>query len=138
MYKQITNKTGIKTFKIFSYHSNLYDYDLAKHVIILNDWFDESAETNFNSFVRDRKSTANPNAILINGKGNNQNSNNSVIVPKATFNVKKNKKYRKGFTDYYNLDDFLKDIPRTTKDGKRKNKKAIVENDSSSSESDFD
>jgi ABC-type dipeptide/oligopeptide/nickel transport system ATPase component len=50
----------------------------------------------------------------------------------------KNKKYRKGFTDYYNLDDFLKDIPRTTKDGKRKNKKAIVENDSSSSESDFD
>ena len=44
--------------------------------------------------MRDRKSTANPNAILINGKGNNQNLNNSVIVPKATFNVKKNKRYR--------------------------------------------
>ena len=49
----------------------------------------------------------------------------------------RNKKYRKGFLDYYRLDEFLKDIPRTTATGQRKvikKKKA----DSSSSESDSD
>jgi hypothetical protein len=34
--------------------------------------------------------------------------------------VARDKKYRKGFLDYYNLDEFLKDIPRTTKSGLRK------------------
>jgi hypothetical protein len=34
--------------------------------------------------------------------------------------VERNKKYRKGFLEYYNLDEFLKDIPRTTKAGVRK------------------
>ena len=43
----------------------------------------------------------------------------------------RNKKYRKGWTDYYNLDTFLKDIPRTTTKGLKK-KKAIKESDSDS------
>jgi hypothetical protein len=34
--------------------------------------------------------------------------------------VARNKKYRKGFLEYYNLDVFLKNIPRTTKAGKKK------------------
>jgi len=34
--------------------------------------------------------------------------------------VARNKKYRKGFLEYYDLDVFLKDIPRTTKAGKKK------------------
>ena len=34
--------------------------------------------------------------------------------------IERNKKYRKGFLDYYDLTTFLKDIPRTTKDGRRK------------------
>lgn len=48
----------------------------------------------------------------------------------------KNKKYRKGFLDYYNLDTFLKDIPRTTKNGRKIVKKKKEESDSSSSDSD--
>jgi hypothetical protein len=43
----------------------------------------------------------------------------------------RNKKYRKGFLDYYNLDEFLKNIPRTTKDG-RKKKEVVVKSDSDS------
>jgi hypothetical protein len=34
--------------------------------------------------------------------------------------VARNKKYRKGFLEYYDLDNFLKNIPRTTKNGKKK------------------
>ena len=34
--------------------------------------------------------------------------------------VARNKKYRKGWLDYYNLDEFLKDIPRTTTTGQKK------------------
>jgi len=37
--------------------------------------------------------------------------------------VERNKKYRKGFTDYYNLDDFLKNIKRTLPVSKRRVKK---------------
>ena len=46
--------------------------------------------------------------------------------------VDRNLKYRKGFKDYYNLDTFLKDIPRTTKEGRRviKPKKEKDESDS--------
>ena len=39
--------------------------------------------------------------------------------------VKRNLKYRKGWKDYYNLDEFLKDIPRTTKDGRKKKGKNV-------------
>jgi len=46
--------------------------------------------------------------------------------------VKRNEKYRKGFLDYYNLDEFLKDIPRTTKSGLKKKNKPIYESDSDS------
>jgi hypothetical protein len=48
--------------------------------------------------------------------------------------VDRNKKYRKGFTDYYNLDEFLKDIPRTTKDGKKIKQKKVIEKDDTDSE----
>lgn len=34
--------------------------------------------------------------------------------------VSRNKKYRKGFLEYYDLDNFLKNIPRTTKNGSKK------------------
>lgn len=43
--------------------------------------------------------------------------------------VKKNEKYRKGFIGYYNLDEFLKDIPRELPK-KRGKKKEIIEESS--------
>ena len=44
--------------------------------------------------------------------------------------VEPNKKYRKGWTDYYNLKEFLKNIPRA--EAKRKTKKQIDYSDSDS------
>jgi hypothetical protein len=45
--------------------------------------------------------------------------------------TERNRKYRKGFLDYYNLDTFLKNIPRTNKNGTRKKvKKYESESDS--------
>jgi hypothetical protein len=51
--------------------------------------------------------------------------NDAVSVPLRPLiitggKVKKNEKYRKGFLEYYNLDTFLLDIPRTDSKGKRK------------------
>jgi len=61
--------------------------------------------------------------------------NDAVSVPLRPLiitggKVKKNEKYRKGFLDYYNLDEFLKNIPRTNTNGSKKKKK--VESDSES------
>jgi hypothetical protein len=44
----------------------------------------------------------------------------------------RNKKYRKGFLEYYNLDVFLKDIPRTTASGQKKKTTKAVQSDSDS------
>ena len=50
---------------------------------------------------------------------------------------KKNEKYRKGFKDFYNLDEFLKDIPRTLpKKRQPKKGKGVDNNGPSDSESD--
>ena len=47
--------------------------------------------------------------------------------------VERNKKYRKGWLDYYNLDTFLKNIPRTKTNGTRKEP---VDNDENDDDSD--
>ena len=48
--------------------------------------------------------------------------------------TEKDRKYRKGFLDYYVLDEFLKDIPRTTKEGRKviKPKKEVKKDDTDS------
>ena len=42
---------------------------------------------------------------------------------------KKNEKYRKGFKDFYNLDEFLKDIPRTLPKKRQPKKGKGIDND---------
>jgi len=50
--------------------------------------------------------------------------------------AKRNEKYRKGWKDFYNLDEFLKNIPRTLpKKRQPKKGKGIVDDGTSSSES---
>ena len=49
-------------------NKSLYDYDLAEHVMILNDWMDETFITRFNAFTQDNGDEL-PNSILINGRG---------------------------------------------------------------------
>lgn len=60
--------------------------------------------------------------------------NDAVSVPLRPLIItggktKRNEKYRKGFTDYYNLDTFLKNIPRTNNNNIRKTSKKQVESD---------
>jgi hypothetical protein len=86
---------------------------------ILNEWMGELDKDELNAIFNDATSEKLRPLIIQGGK------------------CEKNKKYRKGFTDFYNLDTFLKDIPRTTVGGKRIVRKAIkASEDSNSSDSD--
>jgi len=82
---------------------------------ILNEWASELDVDEMNAVFNDAVSVKLRPLIITGGK------------------VEKNKKYRKGFLDYYCLDTFLKDIPRTTKNGRKIIKKKKEESDSSSS-----
>jgi hypothetical protein len=69
---------------------------------ILNEWAGDLDKDELNAIFNDAVSVKLRPLIITGGK------------------VDRNKKYRKGFLDYYNLDSFLKDIPRTTSTGQRK------------------
>jgi len=69
---------------------------------IMNEWAGDLDKDELNAIFNDAVSVKMRPLIITGGK------------------VDRNKKYRKGFLDYYNLDTFLKDIPRTTNTGQRK------------------
>ena len=78
-------------------HFHEYDEDLSDHVIILNDWFDETVATQFNLYVHNNKTAHPPTSILINGKGSREifkRSNEIHETPKAFFKVDHGKRYR--------------------------------------------
>jgi hypothetical protein len=85
---------------------------------IMNEWAGDLDKDEMNAVFNDATSVKLRPLIITGGK------------------CDRNKKYRKGFLDYYNLDDFLKNIPRTTKDGRKKIVKKIKEYSSSESDSD--
>ena len=65
--------------------------------------------------------------------------NDAVAVPLRPLiitggRVARNKKYRKNWLDYYDLDTFLKDIPRTDKTGRKKKQPEIRPEDESDDE----
>lgn len=67
--------------------------------------------------------------------------NDAVSVPLRPLiitggKVARDKKYRKGWLEYYNLSEFLKSIPRMEKEKKKRKKKTEYESDSSTSDSD--
>lgn len=72
----------------------LYDYDLAEHNILLNDWDNHMAEDK-NPGVRDIPSFL-PNSILINGHGSYHcpNTDNYTYAPMAVFYVQRGKRFR--------------------------------------------
>ena len=49
-------------------NSNLYDYDLTTHVVLLSDWFHENAAERFPGRLAVNTGQA-PESVLINGKG---------------------------------------------------------------------
>jgi len=79
---------------------------------ILNEWGQDLDKDELNAIYKDCTSEHMRPLIIQGGKAD------------------KNKKYRKGWTDYYNLDQFLKDIPRTLP------KKRTKKKDESSSDED--
>lgn len=85
---------------------------------IMNEWAGDLDKDEMNAVFNDAVSVKLRPLIITGGK------------------CEKNRKYRKGFLDYYNLDEFLKNIPRTTKDGRKKKVVKKSEYESSSSDSD--
>jgi hypothetical protein len=82
---------------------------------ILNEWGTDLDKDELNAIYSDATSEHLRPLIITGGKCN------------------RNEKYRKGWKDYYNLDEFLKTIPRTDSKGLRKKKKK-VESDSDEDE----
>lgn len=68
-------------------HANAYDYDLAEHQVLLFDWDNTLAETKEPGI---RSKPTQPDGILINGFGSDQNA----YAPIAAFYVEHGKKHR--------------------------------------------
>lgn len=49
-------------------NSNLYDYDLTTHVLLMSDWFHENAAERFPGRLAVNTGQA-PESVLVNGKG---------------------------------------------------------------------
>ena len=77
-------------------HSKLYDFDLPEHVVVFNDWFTSgTAQEKINAFKFERKNLAEPEAILINGRGTFKNATTEqMAIKKNVFKVSRNKRYR--------------------------------------------
>ncbi|XP_059481594.1 uncharacterized protein LOC132200266 [Neocloeon triangulifer] len=75
-------------------HSNLYDFDLPEHTIVLNDWYHEATVGKFVAHHFGNGDNK-PPSILVNGKGRLWMSNDSAPqMPLQNFQVTKGKKYR--------------------------------------------
>jgi L-ascorbate oxidase len=71
-------------------HHKLYDYDLSDHIIIINDWVDESFVQRYTEILNGYGGLQ-PDTILINGMGSYASG---VKTPKAVFTVKAGFRYR--------------------------------------------
>jgi L-ascorbate oxidase len=79
--------------------SPLYDFDLSQHVIILNDWFNETFHSKFIKYIHHIGNFEKlPDSILINGRGVknvfNDGLGNIYETPKSVFYVQSGYKYR--------------------------------------------
>lgn len=87
----------VRQHKSKDVHFDKYDEDLFDHVIIINDWYDETVATQFNLYVHHNKTAHPPTSILINGKGSREIFKDSTSyhkTPKASFKVNHGKRYR--------------------------------------------
>ncbi|KOC69894.1 Laccase-4, partial [Habropoda laboriosa] len=75
-------------------YSHLYDYDLASHVIVINDWFKEES-TNRIPGRRAGETRHTAEAFLINGKGRYVDSSGTTTnIPFEVITVSANQRYR--------------------------------------------
>lgn len=74
--------------------SNEYDFDLNDHVIIFNDWFDETIVSKFAFHHHGTTDNNRATGILINGKGVDVRENATMHTPRAVFTVRQGFRYR--------------------------------------------
>ncbi len=75
-------------------NADLYDYDLASHIIVVNDWINETSISKFSGHHHNDGDNK-PTSMLINGRGAYARfSPNRVETPRATFRVTHGKRYR--------------------------------------------
>ncbi|KAF3429633.1 hypothetical protein E2986_09965 [Frieseomelitta varia] len=76
-------------------NSNLYDYDLTTHVILLSDWFHENAAERFPGRLAVNTGQA-PESVLINGKGQFRDPNTGFMTntPLEIFTITPGRRYR--------------------------------------------
>ncbi len=75
---------------------SFYDYDLQDHVIVMNDWLNNTAIEKFSGHHHNDGNNK-PSSILLNGKGvleQFKRNNNTLFTPRAVFSVEQGKKYR--------------------------------------------
>jgi L-ascorbate oxidase len=71
-----------------------YNFDLNEHIIIIDDWFDETIVSKFAFHHHSTTDNNRPTAILINGKGVDLRQNSTIQTPRAVFTVQKGFRYR--------------------------------------------
>ncbi|XP_076394331.1 uncharacterized protein LOC100880706 [Megachile rotundata] len=75
-------------------HSKLYDFDLANHVMLVNDWFSEETTSRFPGKKIGIKQHL-PESFLVNGRGRYRNSDGSMAqLPLEVISVDANNRYR--------------------------------------------
>ncbi|KAK1128946.1 hypothetical protein K0M31_020082 [Melipona bicolor] len=76
-------------------NSNLYDYDLTTHVILISDWFHENAAERFPGRLAVNTGQA-PESVLINGKGQFRDPNTGFMTntPLEIFTITPGRRYR--------------------------------------------
>lgn len=73
----------------------LYDFDLAEHVIVINDWLDQLFITKFNADLHDSGDEF-PSSILINGRGGDMTFLMKADVPPPPMTNKRTRGHRGG------------------------------------------
>ena len=79
-------------------NSHLYDYDLPQHVIMVTDWFHDTATYKFMDFLFNisgaLRRELQPDRIILNGKGHKSDGDYFGYSPHGIFEVEKGQRYR--------------------------------------------
>ena len=78
----------------FDMNYRVYNFDLNEHIIIIDDWFDETIVSKFAFHHHSTTDNNRTTAILINGKGVDLRKNSTIQTPRAVFTVQKGFRYR--------------------------------------------
>ena len=75
-------------------NSHLSDNDLPHHVIMVTDWFHETAFQQFSKYAHNFGSLSRPDTIILNGKGHRLDGDYFGFSHHEIFNVEKSQRYR--------------------------------------------